>query len=745
MTLKTRPVLVAVRTADGDPPPSGTTCTAELTIVGYTDGIVVSPYKVTIDVPEDGDCLFELTPNEILENGSQYVFSARRGRTVYLADIYATLPDGDEDAQVTLDEIVNLPIYPPNPSSTDSIAEGSTNKYFTAARVRDVLLTGLSTATGGVIAATDTILAAFGKLQNQISSGGGGGGVWGAITGTLSNQTDLNNALAAKAPIESPTFTGTVSGITKAMVGLTNVEDKSSATIRGEITSGNVTSALGFTPADAASLGTAAALAADADGTLAANSDTRLATQKAVKTYADQLIAAADVMVFKGVVDCSANPNYPAGDAGWLYVVTVAGKIGGASGVNVEANDRLLCLVDGTVSGTQAAVGASWSISQGNADGIVIGPTSSVDNRVAFFDGTSGKLIKDSGLTLSGNNTGDQDLSGLQPVDEDLTAISGLSPSNDDVLQRKAGAWTNRTPAQVKADLVIVPGDIGMTGVALVGRGTTGAGAGEEIIVGSGLSLSGSTLSTSGGSFDPASPGAIGGTTPAAGTFTTLLVGNGSATAPSLGWTSDADGTGTGFFRSSADVIGYSINGTQRGTLDASGLFAVTADGNALFGRRAFNDRTGFAATGITGGGNAASRLDFTINFQAPAADYDPSNFILTGQAARTTATTNITGGDLSFIGGAGASSSTAAAAGGNLYLDGGQGYGSGAHGDIYIGNTRGKTRVMQDAHFSALTYLGQFPNATEPSYVNGAFFFNTDLDKIRVGGASGWETVTST
>lgn len=38
-----------------------------------------------------------------------------------------------------------------------------------------------------------------------------------------------------------------------------------------------------------------------------------------------------------------------------------------------------------------------------------------------------------------------------------------------------------------------------------------------------------------------------------------------------------------------------------------------------------------------------------------------------------------------------------------------------------------------------------QYTNATEPSFVNGNVFFNTDLDKLRVGGASAWETVTST
>ena len=39
-------------------------------------------------------------------------------------------------------------------------------------------------------------------------------------------------------------------GVTKSQIGLGNVENKSSATIRGELTKGNVTTALGFTPAN---------------------------------------------------------------------------------------------------------------------------------------------------------------------------------------------------------------------------------------------------------------------------------------------------------------------------------------------------------------------------------------------------------------------------------------------------------------------------------------------------------------
>ncbi len=53
---------------------------------------------------------------------------------------------------------------------TDDVGEGVTNLYFTATRVRDAVLTGLSTATNAIISATDSVLAAFGKLQAQITA-----------------------------------------------------------------------------------------------------------------------------------------------------------------------------------------------------------------------------------------------------------------------------------------------------------------------------------------------------------------------------------------------------------------------------------------------------------------------------------------------------------------------------------------------------------------------------------------------
>ena len=57
-----------------------------------------------------------------------------------------------------------------SPGSTDAVPEGSTNLYFTMARVLAAVLSGISFGTVSAITAADTLLTGFGKLQAQISS-----------------------------------------------------------------------------------------------------------------------------------------------------------------------------------------------------------------------------------------------------------------------------------------------------------------------------------------------------------------------------------------------------------------------------------------------------------------------------------------------------------------------------------------------------------------------------------------------
>lgn len=110
-----------------------------------------------------------------------------------------------------------------SPGSTDSVVEGSTNRYFTEARVRASLLTGLSTASATDVAATDSVLTGFGKLQAKFT----------AIAQTIRDTllTGFTTASAAavtatdsvviafgklqaqmnlKANADTPTFTGTL-------------------------------------------------------------------------------------------------------------------------------------------------------------------------------------------------------------------------------------------------------------------------------------------------------------------------------------------------------------------------------------------------------------------------------------------------------------------------------------------------------------------------------------------------------
>ncbi len=116
-------------------------------------------------------------------------------------------------------------------------------------------------------------------------------------------------------------------------------------------------------------LGTAATLDFSTDGTLAANSDSLIATQKAVKTYVGT--AVTGLLDFKGSTDCSGNPDYPAASQGDAYVVSVAGKIGGALGVTVAVGDVYFATAD-NAGGSQLLVGASWDILEHTLQGALL-------------------------------------------------------------------------------------------------------------------------------------------------------------------------------------------------------------------------------------------------------------------------------------------------------------------------------------------------------------------------------------
>lgn len=104
----------------------------------------------------------------------------------------------------------------------------------------------------------------------------------------------------------------------------------------------------------------------DTDISMAANSDSRIASQKAVKAYISSIAANLSAAP-KGSLDCSTNPNYPAASPGDKYRISVAGLIGGTNGVSVQQGDIIECYV-ATAAGNHATVGSNWSIIQGNAE-----------------------------------------------------------------------------------------------------------------------------------------------------------------------------------------------------------------------------------------------------------------------------------------------------------------------------------------------------------------------------------------
>ena len=93
-----------------------------------------------------------------------------------------------------------------------------------------------------------------------------------------------------------------------------------------------------------------------------ANNTTAITPQKMIAYVADKVTGLWDN---KGFIDCSTNPDYPSGLSGDAYTVSVAGKIGGAAGVEVQANDVIHCLSDNP-GGDQATVGANWNVMQAN-------------------------------------------------------------------------------------------------------------------------------------------------------------------------------------------------------------------------------------------------------------------------------------------------------------------------------------------------------------------------------------------
>lgn len=245
-------------------------------------------------------------------------------------------------------------------------------------------------------------------------------GATGAITATVFNGEVAASNISGTLGVSHGGTGATDAAGVRASFGLvigTNVQAFSSvlSTYAGITPSANVQSLLGAANyaavRSALSLGTVALLASDTDTALTANSDSNIATQKAVKTYVDASVVG--LLDYKGATDCSASPNYPAASKGDAYFVSVAGKIGGASGKSVDAGDLYIAKAD-NAGGTEASVGTNWNVVEHNLTGALLAANNLSDITNA------GTARSNLGLVIGTN---------VQAYDADLITWASITPS----------------------------------------------------------------------------------------------------------------------------------------------------------------------------------------------------------------------------------------------------------------------------------------------------------------------------
>lgn len=107
-----------------------------------------------------------------------------------------------------------------------------------------------------------------------------------------------------------------------------------------------------------------------------------------LKDVVGEISNIAGPMVFKGTLkNGDTLPTNPI--VGWTYRVVSSGIW---ADQQCEPNDMITCVATNPVA---------WTVYQSNIDGAVTGPALAVAGNIPIFDGTTGKIIKDSEKSLS--------------------------------------------------------------------------------------------------------------------------------------------------------------------------------------------------------------------------------------------------------------------------------------------------------------------------------------------------------
>jgi len=244
--------------------------------------------------------------------------------------------------------------------------------------------------------------------------------------------------------------------------------------------------------------GLPAALSAKAEDTSVVH-DTGNESVDGIKTFTSSPIVptpgSGTQAANKAYVDATASGGTPDADATTKGKLQLAGDLGGTAASPSVPALALKVTANSAITGathtklTYDTKGLVTSGTDATQDDIPDGTTNkqySATEKTKLAGIASGATANSSDATLlnRANHTGTQPASTIsdfptaadaritaatgstiQPLDADLTAIAALAPTNDDLVQRKAGAWTNRTPAQVKTDLILTKTDVGLANV----------------------------------------------------------------------------------------------------------------------------------------------------------------------------------------------------------------------------------------------------------------------------------------
>lgn len=205
-------------------------------------------------------------------------------------------------------------------------------------------------------------------------------------------------------------------------------------------------------------------------------------------------------------------------------------------------------------AGTGLTITATTIDASGGGSGDVVGPASATDNALARFDTTTGKLLQDSGVTVS-------DVSGssvtLASTAGNALALAATAPA----------ATTGASVAGVAASLTAGP--------AVASTDTAGAAAGGSVTITAGAAARLTSGNADGGSINLV-PGAGIGT----GRSGQILIPAGSAATPALSFSNDS-WTDTGLYSGGTNYLSFALGGTAFAHMSTNeGGFTLI--GNAL-------------------------------------------------------------------------------------------------------------------------------------------------------------------